>query len=229
MNRAEKRAYVSKDVGVVIDYDGIVKAHPWLITRNLDCILSPDADGFLCGLLMANALGWKVRGFFDSKNLLLQKGVEPADCVFLDIEIFRTGIKSVGHHWLMPADFKPYRDLGHTDAVNPHFYRPIIWDQRTSLMTYFFAKYPFGTIHLLMGILEGRASFPMPDTALEPLMFADGTYGNISSYGENCLHWSRFLAADDKKTNYTRYLGLLVSVSLRWQSAWMTFMPNGMN
>lgn len=196
VNRAEKRAFVSQDVGEILDYDRVIREHPWLLERELNCILSPDADGFLSGLLMAKALGWRVRGFFDARNLLIEEGIEPSDCVFLDIEVFRKGIRSLGHHWLMPGNFRPYHALGHADTVNPHFYRPIIWNMTRGLMGVFFAKYPFGSVHLLLGLLNGRVSVPMPETGLEPLLFADGSYGNISSYGENCLYWSKFLGAD---------------------------------
>lgn len=47
---------------------------------------------------MSNILDWKVKGFYDGKIILLEKGLSAKDCIFLDMEIFRKNVKSVGHH-----------------------------------------------------------------------------------------------------------------------------------
>ena len=72
-----------------LDYETVLTTHPWIVERNQNCILSPDSDGLLCGLFMSNYLGWKIRGFYDGKVLLVEKGIIPRDCVFLDMEIYR--------------------------------------------------------------------------------------------------------------------------------------------
>jgi len=36
-----------------IDYDELIKKHSWIVEKNVNCILSPDSDGLLCGLLMS--------------------------------------------------------------------------------------------------------------------------------------------------------------------------------
>lgn len=50
-----------------IDYDKIIKEHSWLFDKKQKCILSPDSDGFLCGLLMAYYFDWQIVGFYDGK------------------------------------------------------------------------------------------------------------------------------------------------------------------
>ena len=84
-----------------IDYDELIKKYPWIIEKNINCILSPDSDGLLCGLLMSHLLNWKIKGFYDGKVMLLEKGLSVKDCVFLDMEIFRKDVRSFGHHMLL--------------------------------------------------------------------------------------------------------------------------------
>ena len=82
-----------------INYEEITKNYPWIIEKGQNCILSPDSDGLLCGLFMSTYLNWKVKGFYDGKVMLLDKNVSVKDCVFLDMEVFRKNIKSVGHRY----------------------------------------------------------------------------------------------------------------------------------
>jgi len=83
-----------------IHYEEIIKNYPWIIKKGQNCILSPDSDGLLCGLFMLAYLDWEIKGFYDGKIMLLDKDTPVKDCVFLDMEIFREEIKSVGHHMM---------------------------------------------------------------------------------------------------------------------------------
>lgn len=77
----------------------ILKRYSWLIEKNRKCIISPDADGLISGLFMSEYLGWRVVGYYDNgKNLIIDKNISARECVFLDTEIFREGIRSIGHH-----------------------------------------------------------------------------------------------------------------------------------
>ena len=60
-----------------INYNEVVKKHPWIIKKNQNCILSPDSDGLLCGLFMSHYLDWHIRGFYDGKILLIEKNFIP--------------------------------------------------------------------------------------------------------------------------------------------------------
>jgi hypothetical protein len=55
----------------LIDYEAIVKNYPWIIHEKMNCILSPDSDGLLCGLLMGHVFDWSVKGFYDGKILVV--------------------------------------------------------------------------------------------------------------------------------------------------------------
>ncbi len=58
-------------------------------------------------------------------------------------------------------------------------------------------KYPFATIHFLIGILDSKSSIEIPVSAITPLIFTDGTYHNLFRYTENSLSWLRYLQADE--------------------------------
>lgn len=187
MPRARGRAF---DLTQKADYDAIIRAHPWIVEHDRDCVLSPDGDGLLCGLLMSHYLGWKIRGFYDGKAAVIQKGYSARDCVFLDMEIYRAGVRSVGHHMLLvnkkhkPADWPNY-----AECISPNLLRD--YDGAHDFST----KYPFGTIHLLLPIVNACRQMTLPKSALVPLLWADGTYRNLFPYMENCLDWIRYLGA----------------------------------
>lgn len=175
-----------------IDYRDVIARYPWTTERAANCVLSPDSDGLLCGLFMSFYLGWKIKGFYDGKILVLEKGLTAKDCVFLDMEVFRSSIRSVGQHMLlynrrqMPANWSNL-----TDCLAPNNLRQ--YDAHKD----FRLKYPFGTIHLLIGILGSIQNIPIPKNAITPLLFTDGTWMNLLQYTENSLNWIGFLQADD--------------------------------
>ena len=63
----------------VLQYDALLTLCPWLIAPEQNAILSPDADGILCGLLMSHYLNWNVVGFYDGKTLAIKNSIEAID------------------------------------------------------------------------------------------------------------------------------------------------------
>jgi len=176
-----------------IDYKEVIKKYPWIVERGRNCILSPDSDGLLCGLFMSNYLGWKIRGFYDEKILLLKKGISTSDCIFLDVEIFRNEIKSVGHHTvLFNKDKKPRSWKNFENSIQPNIFRD--YDAYKN----FRLKYPLATIHILMGVVGSKIKIKVPTSAICPLLYTDGVFKNLFGYPENCIDWLRYLKADEK-------------------------------
>lgn len=175
-----------------IDCSQLIAAHPWITQRQQNCILSPDSDGLLCGLLMSHYLGWKIRGFYDGKVLVIDEGINPRDCVFLDMEIFRPNIRSVGQHMVMydKADLPPNWNnfKGCVAANNLRNY---------DFKNNFSKKYPLGTIHLLLAILGHTMPIGIQKSAVSPLLYTDGTFKNQFNYPENVLDWLDFLGASE--------------------------------
>lgn len=178
-------------------FSGIPDRSPWLLERGLDCILSPDCDGFLCGLLMSRMLGWKVRGFYNGRILAVDESVNHRECVFLDMEIYRPDVRSVGQHMLM-FDNRPghlpdtWGNFGR--CVSPNNLRGFDFRQN------FARKYPLATVHLLMAALSARGmSVPAPSGAVAPLLYVDGTFKNTMNYPENCLDWLKEMDCENNE------------------------------
>ena len=180
----------------IIDYNLIIKEYPWIVEKNQNCILSPDSDGLLCGLLMSHLLNWKIKGFYDGKVMLLEKGLSAKDCVFLDMEIFRKDIRSFGHHMLLynnndvPAAFDNFEN-----CIQPNIFR------NYDGMHTFRLKYPLGTIHLLLGIISSKYDIKLSEDAIAPLFFVDGTFNVLFKYPENVVNWLNYLQVKDNKNS----------------------------
>jgi len=178
----------------LFDPAAVRKRYPWLTARGLDCIVSPDADGLVCGLFMSAHFGWNVRGFYDGKVLVCDNRVKATDCVFLDMEIYRKGVRSVGQHMLLynkreknlPRNWNNFKDCF---SINNH--------RGYDANSEFSLKYPFGTIHFLIAAMEGALPLALPATSIAPLLFIDGTYHNLFRYTENSLDWLRYLRVLD--------------------------------
>ena len=139
---------------------------------------------------MSHFLRWRIRGFYDGKVLAIAEGFKPRKCIFLDMEIFRPSVRSVGQHMVMydKADLPTnWENFDNCIAAN-------------NLRNYDFKndfkiKYPLGTIHLLLSIVGQNETVPIPKGAICPLLYADGTFKNQFNYPENCLNWLEFLGA----------------------------------
>jgi hypothetical protein len=175
-----------------IDYKKIVELHPWIIQPNQKCVLSPDSDGLLCGLFMSHYLNWEIAGYYDGKVMVLDKNYSAKDVVFLDMEICRNGVKSIGHHMLMfNQKYFPLVKEKFMNCIQPNLMRN--YDAKT-----FRLKYPLATIHLLIGILDNTFKrIKLSESAICPLFFTDGTFNVLFSYPENVLDWLKYLRANE--------------------------------
>ncbi|GHV34237.1 hypothetical protein FACS1894178_1330 [Bacteroidia bacterium] len=182
------------DSGKII-YENIIKKYSWIVAENQKCILSPDSDGFLCGLLMTAMFNWKVAGYYDGKILALEKGENVKNCVFLDMEIFRNYVRSLGQHIVLwnkkniPANWSNF-----DNCISPNNIRG--YDGKN----HFPKKYPLGSIHLLLGIVGGVKKIEIKKEAICPLLYTDGTFKNLFNFPENCISWLDFLCAEDEKS-----------------------------
>lgn len=178
-----------------LEYTELLKKYPWVVQRDLNCILSPDSDGLLCGLLMQSLLNWNIVGFYDGKVMALKHGYKASDCVFLDMEIFRNFTKSIGQHmliWNSKRDLQKPEWANFDNCISPNNIRK--FDGKTK----FKRKYPLGTIHILLGILGSRFYIQIKQEAICPLLYTDGTFKSMFNYPENVLDWLDFLSAGDE-------------------------------
>jgi hypothetical protein len=179
----------------VVDYAKVISKYPWLVEKNQDCIVSPDSDGLLCGLFASHFLGWRVRGFYDTKVMLLEDGYKASDCIFLDTEILRQVSRSIGQHIvLFNRNVLPDNRDNYDDCLSINNIRGYDGIHE------FRIKYPFGTVHFLIGVLGTVQNIHIPKSAIAPLLFTDGTWMNLVRYTENSLNWLKYLRANEQGT-----------------------------
>lgn len=178
----------------VIDYDELLNSYPWINDKNRYCVLSPDSDGLLCGLFMSKYRSWKIVGFYDDKVAVINPDYLKEDLVFLDGEIFRQNIKSMGHHMLkLNKNTKNLDFSGFDNCIQPNLLRN--YDGKHN----FRLKYPLATIHMLISIIayadhkEGKKEISFDKNAIPPLFFTDGVFNVLFKYPENVLNWLSYL------------------------------------
>lgn len=172
----------------------ILEKYPWIVEENKNCVISPDADGMLCGLFMSHLFNWKIVGYYDNgKNLILQKGLKSEDCIFLDTEIRKPNIRSVGHHISLFRKQDSEEILkGYIDCLNPNNLRG------RTLKENFSGKYPMATIHLLISIIGGVKKIEFSDQSFFVILQADGAINRfLDKYSENLRDWLIYLGAED--------------------------------
>lgn len=178
----------------VIDYATVINKFPWLVERGNKCVISPDADGILCGLFMSHYLDWQIVGYYDNgKNLILKDGTKAADCIFLDTEIYRSNIRSIGHHISLLRNEKTLINMiNYHHCLNPNTLRG------RTLREKFGLKYPMGTIHLLLCIVGNKYQIDFAENSFFVILQADGTINRfLDRYSENLYEWLGYLGIKD--------------------------------
>lgn len=186
-----------------INYEEILKNYPWIVKKNLNCIISPDADGIICGLFMSNYLNWNIVGYYDNgKNLIIKNGILAKNCIFLDTEICRREIRSCGHHIVRFRNSEnPLNWDNFSNCLNPNNLR------KRSLKENFSLKYPMGTIHLLLCIVGYKYNIRFSKEALFAILQADGTINRfIDRYSENLIDWLNYLDISNANNNFNKLL-----------------------
>lgn len=177
-----------------IDYEKIIRDFPWIVEKGRKYILSPDSDGFLCGLYVTNVLEGKICGWYDGKILIVKDGINPLDCIFVDVDINRNQIASIGHHMVKyNKRIAAVPNFNYDSCIQPN--NILNYDAKNDFQN----KYPFGTIHLLLSIYSsGGLIKSIPQSAIWPLLFTDGVWNNLFGYTENCLRWFSAMGIDSK-------------------------------
>lgn len=186
-----------------INYGQLLQKYPWIVEKKLNCVISPDADGMLCGLFMSHHLGWDVVGYYDNgKNLFIKKGVNVKECVFLDTEIYRKNIRSIGHHISLLRKDNTDVDLSqYQNCINPNNMRG------RTLREAFRYKYPIGTIHLLLCIVGHAQKVEHKEKSFFAILQADGAINRfVDRYSENLRDWLLYLGIDNPENILNKIL-----------------------
>lgn len=177
----------------VLDYERLLREQEWLCLQKLPMVVSPDFDGLLCALLMSHHRDWSLCGFYDGRKLtLVMPPMHIRDFVFLDMEIYRQEVRSIGNHLLQWDKKTLLPNFNRT--INPNLLRGITTKE-------FERKYPFATFHFLLVLLAHigvSVEMPLNPNLLAIMLYPDGTHQTLLNCRSNVIDWLEWM---DVKTS----------------------------
>ena len=166
-------------------------------------IASTDLDGLLSSVTLEMSGAWRVQGFFDSRDALwLPQGVSirPKEHVFVDVFAAPTDIRCIDQH-IVASNVEHLSELRLLSTkINPNLARGASY--QGSRGQGFTDKYPFGTVHYVIALLEASGmrvdinlSRQIADglSVIDLLLRADGAAENTRIYAPNCHTWWAWL------------------------------------
>lgn len=182
-----------KNLTQKIDYDFYLKMvkrkFPWIYEKRKNMIVHSDFDGIMSAMLLHELNDWNVIGFYDLENVWIDKKLFSAisnkelkrklkSAIWVDVDIYHKEVRSIGHHILK---FRiDDRIPEHINSLNSNLLRGIHHSK-------FHKKYPLGTIHFLMMLLNYK---PKENDLTGLLLWhPDSTLANAQHYKENVKDW----------------------------------------
>ena len=173
------------------------------------CIINADLDGLLSGMILQEFLEWEVVGFSsccgkpDDELWLYNIEEDINDCVFVDLPVYIKEYSTIDQHFVAfdKDSIEKYNNDG--NKANPNIIRDRVFSDEQGKNQYTM-KYPFGTIHFIIAVLEKMGiisdnytfnfekklgEFDLADLILR----ADRVIGNTASYTPNCIDWLSWL------------------------------------
>lgn len=180
-----------------------------LFVKNKKCIINADLDGLLSGMILHKFLEWEIVGFSsccgkpDDELWLYNTDENLKECVFVDLPVYLNDFSTIDQHFIAfdKESINTYKD--NENKANPNIIRERVFKKEDGTSEYTM-KYPFGTVHFIIAILENMGIIDenysldfrkmLDDFDLADLILrADRVIGNTSSYTANCLDWLRWL------------------------------------
>ena len=143
------------------------------LSSHKQVIISPDVDGFVSAELLARVQDIVVVGTYDKNILCLSAGAKIEDAIFLDCDMNRPGMVSVGNHMRL-----------HKDNADPLSYNPNVAQGITTYSN----KFPYATAFLVAATLDIQTS------SFDHLRMAhaDSTWQNAITYAANMQSWAEY-------------------------------------
>lgn len=178
------------------------------ILKNKPIIINTDLDGMLSGLLLKKYLNCKIVGFSNSaENIWLQSDFTNfKNACFIDMYVANPEIVCLDQH-IISVNEKHHDKL----KKNPKKINPNLLNKRCFLPDdLYYKKYPFGTIHFIIALLEREgfdlANLDMLKTTnslqlIDFILRADDTMKTTvnSNYIENANEWWQWLQEFSKQ------------------------------
>lgn len=180
-----------------------------IFQRNRKCIVNADIDGILAGMFLQHFLNWRVVGYSsccgkeDDELWLEDQEEHLVDCVFVDLPVIVKEYTVIDQHFVAFDMDSVDKYTSDTNKVNPNIMRKRIFSRGDGKSEYT-SKYPFGTAHFVLAILENMGiinseftldiskklgNFDLADLILR----ADRVIGNTYQYNPNCVDWANWI------------------------------------
>jgi len=187
----------------MLTFEQWLSSFEWLNERNRQCIVSADLDGVACSILQGSRLDWKTVGVYDGSKLGLYLNIDEVDwdsVVFLDVEILRPGIHSIGNH-LLTNEEQDVQDLrnSYPRCANPNLWRKI------TVADNFQKKYPFSTLPLLLAAhCVNDHAFQVSRIWLALTLHTYSSFTNAAKYQENALEWLEAMQCINNESKFAK-------------------------
>ncbi len=185
-----------------------------LFKPNKKCIINADLDGLLSGMLLKEFLNWDIVGFSsccgkpNDELWLRNEDINLSECVFVDLPVCMENFSAIDQHFVA---FKSESIEEYTDCenkLNPNILREKTF-QSDDGKSHYTNKYPFGTVHFILAMLEYLNLIPLNyrfdfnkslgtfDVA-DLILRADRVIGNTFSFTRNCFDWIEWICTIGK-------------------------------
>lgn len=176
-----------------------------LFSPNKKCIINADIDGIIAGMLLKKFLNWDIVGYSyccgktDDELWLKNQSENLSDCIFVDLPVSLKNYSVIDQHFISFSNKSIIRYNSDCNKANPNVMR-----NRMFCANQYASKYPFGTAHFVLAILENLGLIPSDyiiDTkrkietfdVADLILRADRVIGNTNQYTQNCTDWANWM------------------------------------
>lgn len=166
------------EIAASLSRDGIREQYPFLEDRNRAMVVGSDVDALLSAAFLHEELGWEFAGFYTGFETVYYTDVDTIrDAVWVDLDVNRPSLRSVGHHILRTRQDDALPGLRRSLNLN---------EVRGVYRKDFTRKYPLGTIHFLLWYHDVEEFTDLQEAFL---LSADSTWINAQRYTDNVTEW----------------------------------------
>jgi hypothetical protein len=161
--------------------DAVREQYPWLLERDQAMVVGTDLDALISAAFMHHHFNWQPIGVYNLKEIYAADGASNDDlkrAIWVDLDIARSDIRSVGHHILTNRPGETISGL--SGYLNPNLLRSISMRQ-------FARKYPLSTLHLLMWLTNKDAPGKVSDEFA--IWLPDSCWIIAQKYSRNVREW----------------------------------------
>jgi len=159
--------------------DETLQSHPFAVERGRQMVVGTDIDAILSAAYMQTYYDWEAVGFYDLTNVYYDSDASPLDAVWVDLDVARSDVDSIGHHILTEDANVPD---AHTSSLNPNLLRG-------HSHANFSRKFPTSTLHLLMWLHDHDEDYSYEQKALCWLADSAWINGQQHRYKSNVQDW----------------------------------------